>query len=288
MILGSPSSAVPSATLYQAGIDELSKLLTSWSQSRDSDRVLCISLAHQYTKAGLPQLKGVDASRFEYLKQACEKSASHVPLLAELNRYVYLDDEYYPEVEDSSDDDIERPDESLVLKDIQDPFGNVVCHKKSIDDSFLCESLYRNRAPDEQTGGENLGNEHAEIFRRYTDAVLIVLDLQDAAEFLTGMKSDRATLNKFLQNCPVSCKHDNSIISQLVDHVSRQWLQYQVDEDTVASQIYLAALKTCNHSLATLSLTFIQRGLSEEIFEPLGNLLEFDDVNNQIARYVPS
>lgn len=79
-------------------------------------------------------------------------------------------------------------EEQLTLRNIVDTNGFMLQIGLNIPSSFLVqESLYEDRDPDEQAGGEHLGNQHADLEFTYKDTVCQVISSLDAfADALIG------------------------------------------------------------------------------------------------------
>jgi hypothetical protein len=122
-------------------------------------------LDHQYTDAALKlaNLKGDDYYRARYVADSCGEAGDFCVLLASLQRVVtFLNDEGGREDEESE----------LRLKRIVDVEGFVLRDSLLIPEDYLLqEGLYDSRDPDNQTGGEYMGNQHAEFDQFYNDTV---------------------------------------------------------------------------------------------------------------------
>ena len=124
-------------------------------------------MGHQYTDAGLrlANLKGDDYHQARLVADACSKAGDFCVLLASLQKVVtFMNDE-------GGEEDAES---DLGLETIVDLEGYILGNSRSIPESFLLQQwLYDSRDPDNQRGGEYMGNQHAEINQTYNDTVCV-------------------------------------------------------------------------------------------------------------------
>ena len=112
----------------------------------------------------LAALKGDDYYRTQFVADACSKDGGFHVLLAHMQKLITRpNDEEYEDSEESK----------LSLERIVELQGfELQTSLKISEDCVLQQTdLYNNRAPDEQMGGEYLGNQHAEIDHFYSDTV---------------------------------------------------------------------------------------------------------------------
>jgi hypothetical protein len=124
---------------------------------------LCYALDHQYTVASLnlANLKGDDYNRARYVADGCREAGGFCVLLANLSMVVTFPN-------DEGDDDRKS---HLQLNRIVDMEGFVLKESLLISTDYLLQNLYHSRDPDSQTGGEYMGNQHADIDQIYNDTV---------------------------------------------------------------------------------------------------------------------
>ena len=131
----------------------------------EGPQCLCFVLDHQYTDAALKlaNLKGDDYYRARYIADSCGEAGNFCVLLASLQRVVtFMNDEGGREEAESE----------LRLKRIVDVEGFILRDALLIPEYYLLqEGLYDSRDPDHQTGGEYIGNQHAEFDQLYNDTV---------------------------------------------------------------------------------------------------------------------
>lgn len=156
------SSAFPASdAAARAYSDELSRLLRQWQHEFAGVNILCYALNHQYTDNSLElsSLKREDFFRAQHVANACD--GGFIALLASMEKVVPLP------VCDGWDGEAE-----LNLQRICSLNGLALATSLGIsEDNLLQESLFEYRDPNEQSGGEYMGNENAELNQYYYDSV---------------------------------------------------------------------------------------------------------------------
>ena len=155
----------PSAAGLDVQISRFCQTLAKWRDLNEGPECLCYVLDHQYTNAGLKlgNLKGHDYCRARHVADSCTEAGDFCVLLASLQKVVsFMNDEGGQEDAQSE----------LRLDRIVDLEGFML--RKSLlipEDYLLHQGLYDSRDPDNQTGGEYMGNQHAEFDQFYNDTV---------------------------------------------------------------------------------------------------------------------
>lgn len=161
-----PACSPNSASGLDAQIARFCQVLADWRNFDDEGaECLCYVLDHQYTDAALKlaNLKGNDYYRVRYVADSCREAGGFCVLLASLHKVVtFMNDE-------GGEEDAES---ELRLNHIVDVEGVVLREALLIPEHYLLqEELYDSRDPDNQTGGEYMGNQHAEFEQFYNDTV---------------------------------------------------------------------------------------------------------------------
>ena len=113
----------------------------------------------------LASLKGHDKYRARHVAQSCAVHGEFYVLLANMSMHIT----------DPNDENEDREKESeLSVSHIVDLDGsNLSVHKSSyISETLLLQDMsYSDRTPDDQSGGEYMGNQHAENDQLFNDSV---------------------------------------------------------------------------------------------------------------------
>jgi hypothetical protein len=155
----------PSAADLDYRAARFREALEAWCR-RGQPGFLCHVLEHEYTKSGLNQesMKGRDSFHIAYIARICAKSGRFRLFLANLERRVKsnLNNE-------GGEEDAET---ESCLHRIAYLDGDVVQDSLLISEECLIQQhLYDDRDPDEQVGGQYLGNEHVNFEKSYKNAV---------------------------------------------------------------------------------------------------------------------
>ena len=124
---------------------------------------------HKYSKQNLSfdQLKGIDHVHASHVTRSCAKTGHFVTLLA--NTILRINDS-------NSEEDLEK-DFTWFLSHIVDESGDFLVGKnhevKFSHGRFLFNPWFEDRAPDNQTGGEYMGNQYCDIDQFFNDSVCL-------------------------------------------------------------------------------------------------------------------
>lgn len=159
------SSTIPeTAARLDAQTSQLVQALALWRSLDPQPQCLCYALAHKYTSAArkLANLKGRDYFRARCIADASRKAGDFDVFLASMQNTVTMLNEGGEEESDSE----------LHIEYIADLEGILLQYSLYISEDFLLQpSLYDSRDDYEQSGGEYLGNSHADLERVYHDTV---------------------------------------------------------------------------------------------------------------------
>ena len=140
------------------------KVIEPWWQEINIEALMS-KLEHPYTGISLSNgfLKGHDAKRVKFLDLYSKEDDRLVPLLAKIELHVELMEE-------------EASQKTLHLRDIKfvDGVSLTFEHGTMLTIPFslvLQGNIWRGRWPDEQYGGEYVGNSHDSVEKQYHDAV---------------------------------------------------------------------------------------------------------------------
>ena len=137
----------------------------------------------------LGNLKRIDYHRARFVAECCEKSERFNVFFSCMKRSV----SYYEECEDDASDVIN-------LDHIVDKTGFQFASSLEIPESFLMQNwLYDSRHPDENTGGEYLGNQNAEIEQIHNDTVC---DTQAVLKHVTDIVGNDSSSKIFHTKIP--------------------------------------------------------------------------------------
>lgn len=155
----------PSASILDARTRDFIQSLTQWQDSQPRHGYLVWTLDHKYTKVGLElaYLKGDDYHRVRHAVLSYTAHGEIFVMLANMELYVTSQND--EEGEESSE---------LYLRHIVDTDGFQLSLPDGVpitEDALLQTLFDTERDPDQQGGGEYLGNQYAEIDRWYKDSV---------------------------------------------------------------------------------------------------------------------
>lgn len=159
-LINASSGPPQSAAGLDAQIDRFCQVLAEWRY--EGPECLCYALDYQYTDTGLKlaSLKGNDYYRARYVVDSCGKASGFCVLLASLQKVVSFPND------EGGEEECE-----LWLDRIVDIEGFTLRKSLSIAEECLLQRLYDSRDPDNQAGGEHLGNQHANLKQFYNDTV---------------------------------------------------------------------------------------------------------------------
>ena len=154
-----------SAARLDHEIASFAETLSEWHNFDQAPQCLCYAFDYQYTKGALKlaTLKGDDYYQARFVADACNNVGEFCVLLASMVL-----------IETWLNDDGGEDEKTFQLKvnNIVDLEGFVLQQGLNIPETFLLQDrLYKSRDPDERTGGEYMGNQHAEIDEVYRDTV---------------------------------------------------------------------------------------------------------------------
>ncbi|MCJ1243689.1 hypothetical protein MMC30_000886 [Trapelia coarctata] len=264
-----------SAAGLDAQISRFCQALAEWRSLDGGLACLCYAFDHQYTNAGfnLASLKADDYHRARYIVESCEKSGDFCVLFASLQKIVTFDNDEGGE---------ENLNSGLRLERIVDKEGFMLREYLNIsEDCLLQRGLYDSRDPDSQSGGEYMGNQHAEIEQLYDDRVMLIVWKATVTNFLLGGNHSLDDFRNFLKRLQERFKmrNEDSDTRELMVQTCRKHLKrsYHDDgtRDLFLGPIAIAAIVMADQDLFRNSVRLVTNGFDVSTFFGFGELVCF-------------
>ncbi|KAI9892740.1 MAG: hypothetical protein M1814_001160 [Vezdaea aestivalis] len=270
----------PSASVLDSKTDDFTKALTEWQHYHEDSSSFAYCLDHQYTTEGLrlAQLKGDDCCRVRHVAQSCEEQSDYYVLLANIEMVEKLPDSDTPE---------EDKESYTVLTHIATLDGENLTAYDTLefdDSSLLGDVDYTCRNPDVQWGGENLGNQHADIERFYQDSIMVVVPKTAISTFLVGAKPKSPSgfhfLSKLLRE-HVGGRRKESLSNDILLRICNRYLSASFSNNDAGGFwlgiIAVVAVDLKDALLFSKAIDGASEGFNKVLWGELGELISLHD-----------